>query len=58
MPLFHCDECHHEWEGGVAVCDWCGAGGHVLVKKTPLEAMIEDLPAIMKKLKERKRDER
>jgi len=43
MPYFHCQSCHHEWEGSepepgyVAECDWCGGDSYVLEAKTPLE---------------------
>jgi rubrerythrin len=31
--IFHCTECHHEWEGAdkkPKKCDWCGAPGKLL----------------------------
>ena len=41
MPLFHCTECHHEWEcvDKESKCDWCGAPGKVLEDKTPMEKL-------------------
>lgn len=45
MPLFHCNNCHHEWEGNttIRVCDWCGAKGKVIAEKTDLENFLGDL---------------
>jgi hypothetical protein len=45
MPLYHCNDCHHEWEGADddCVCNWCGSDGYILEEKTPLEKMLEDL---------------
>jgi transcription elongation factor Elf1 len=52
MPLFHCDNCHHEFESysvekGVKVkapkCDWCGAGSHMIEEKTPMERMCDEI---------------
>lgn len=44
MPLLHCTKCHHEYEGQKTTkCDWCGAKGHVLEEKTPIERWIEDM---------------
>lgn len=36
MPLFHCDKCHHEWEGAAkdTFCSWCGGGSYVLQEKS------------------------
>lgn len=43
MPLLHCDDCHHEWEGSATDrCKWCFAGSHVIMEKTGLEQMIAD----------------
>lgn len=42
MPLMHCNECHHEWEGKEnSLCDWCDSTGYVLKKKTGLESLLE-----------------
>jgi len=43
MPLFKCTKCHHEWEGNIDICDWCGAKGKIIEEKTPLEKSIEYL---------------
>ncbi len=49
MPLIHCKKCHHEWETGrgeeysQTKCDWCGAEGYILVKKTSFEKFMEHL---------------
>ena len=45
MPLFKCDACHHEWEGGKKrnKCDWCGESAHVLAKETGLEILCKQL---------------
>jgi hypothetical protein len=41
MPILHCDACHHELEGPEGrTCDWCGAGTHVLVRRSELERMV------------------
>lgn len=39
MPLWHCNKCHHEWEGTEDhnVCDWCKDDGHIIEKVTPFE---------------------
>jgi len=53
MPLRHCKECHHEWEGDCEECDWCGADSLILQKETPLEKMCKDpnkLINILKKI--------
>ena len=42
MPLWKCDECHHEWEGSRPTCDWCKANGHILEKETPFEKMVKE----------------
>lgn len=30
MQHWHCDLCHHEWDGSADSCGWCGSSGHVL----------------------------
>ena len=41
MPLLHCLQCHHEWEGGrYSKCDWCGVNGYVIEEKTPMERVF------------------
>lgn len=43
MPLLHCKECHHEWEGEFhSQCDWCGAESYILEEQTELEKLIHD----------------
>lgn len=42
MPIFHCDTCHHEWEGSRPECDWCGGGSYILKSRSELEEMCED----------------
>lgn len=41
--MFHCDRCHHEWEGSWKdqQCDWCGGGSILLAEKTALEKMLD-----------------
>lgn len=51
MPLLHCSKCHHEWESSdstlkQSICDWCGAIGYVLAKKTPLEILLDKIKSI------------
>ena len=38
MHLWHCDSCHHEWEGGGdrSTCDWCNSSGHIIQEYTPM----------------------
>lgn len=53
MPYYHCNECHHEFEGYTddekpPKCDWCGSDSYMLEKETPLERMCK--PENMKKL--------
>ena len=52
MPYYHCEKCHHEFEGfpekkGAEVtnpkCDWCGADSYIIEEKTPLEQMGEEI---------------
>jgi hypothetical protein len=42
VPLFHCNKCHHEWEGtkDMNMCTWCGTESYILEEQTPLEKMI------------------
>jgi len=43
MPVLHCKECHHEWEGRRSDrCDWCGAGALVLEAQSAFEKMLCD----------------
>lgn len=48
MPLYHCSQCHHEFEGVKTtkltpiLCDWCGAPSYILEERTPLEKMCDD----------------
>lgn len=43
MPLLHCKECHHEWEGNFhSKCDWCGADSFILKELTDLEELLHD----------------
>jgi hypothetical protein len=44
MPLYHCTECHHEWEKSgkeERSCDWCGAPGRMIQAETAFEAFIK-----------------
>ena len=44
MPIFHCNDCHHEWESMSNIsCDWCGASGYILDNKTALENFVNYL---------------
>ena len=43
MPLHKCTECHHEWEGDELLCDWCGAGGDIILEETQFEAFVKAL---------------
>lgn len=47
MPLYHCKDCHHEWEEikrwRMPKCEWCGGDSYVLEEETPLEKMCNDL---------------
>jgi len=45
MPLYHCKECHHEWEGDkeALTCDWCEGEAYVLDETTPLEDLIKEI---------------
>jgi hypothetical protein len=63
MPLYHCRECHHEWEGAKTqkFCSWCGAEGYILEDKTPLEHMcgrVDVVLSVLKELKEKWEKER
>lgn len=42
MPLWKCQNCHHEWEGSNlrAMCDWCGGDGEKLAENTELELTL------------------
>jgi len=49
MPLLHCIDCHHEWEGSkTSKCDWCGSKGYILEEKTSLEKLISSRSVIRK----------
>lgn len=51
MPIKHCSKCHHEWEGHENICDWCGAEGYIIQKKSELEKFLEqDLKVIIKEV--------
>jgi len=42
MPLLHCVNCHHEWEGEKSSkCNWCGGGSYILEPKTALEKFCD-----------------
>ncbi len=43
MPLFHCNDCHHEWEGNkyMTRCGWCNGSSYILEEFTPLEKMLK-----------------
>jgi hypothetical protein len=42
MPLLHCDDCHHEWEGSKnSKCDWCGGKAYVLANETQFEKFVK-----------------
>lgn len=45
MPLLHCSNCHHEYEGidYKEICDWCGSPGYIIDEKTPVEKMCEEI---------------
>lgn len=45
MPLLHCSNCHHEYEGidDHDTCDWCGSTGYIIEDKTPLEKMAKEI---------------
>ena len=41
MPVLHCDDCHHEWEGNANTrCAWCSAAGHVIAPQTSVARML------------------
>lgn len=40
MPIWKCENCHHEWEGTFAKCDWCQSAGYLLKTDSELEEMI------------------
>jgi hypothetical protein len=42
MPLWHCNSCHHEWEGTEDrnVCDWCHDDGYIIEKVTQFERFV------------------
>ena len=61
MPLYHCSNCHHEFEDvkivdkkmseGYILCDWCGSTAYVLEEETPMEKMLSDgVNDLLKKL--------
>ena len=60
MPIYHCTECDHEWEGckNHAKCDWCGADGYVLEEKAPIEKLFtQGLKNYLKLLRDMKKEE-
>lgn len=46
MPLWKCNDCHHEWEGSDEDnrCDWCESEGHIIQEKTGLEELLDEEP--------------
>lgn len=43
MPIWKCRDCHHEWEGTRATCDWCFTPAATkLADKSELEQMLRD----------------
>ena len=44
MPLFHCNSCHHEWEGtkDMDMCDWCKSDSHILEEETSFEKFMRN----------------
>ena len=52
MPLWKCNNCHHEWEGSETdnICDWCRSEGHILEKETPLEKSMKEFKPILERL--------
>lgn len=30
MKHWKCTKCHHEWDGGINICDWCDARGEII----------------------------
>ncbi len=64
MPYYHCNKCHHEFEGypsdgykmeedgSILIdnpkCDWCDGDSYILEEETPLETMCK--PENMDKL--------
>jgi hypothetical protein len=50
MPLLHCKDCHHEWEGKKSSrCDWCGGKSYVLQEVSDFEKFVRyDLRRIVK----------
>lgn len=48
MPLYHCNNCHHEFEdypskGEFPICDWCDGKTYLLLEETGLSSMIDQL---------------
>lgn len=44
MPLYHCYECVHEWEGlDDDKCDWCGSKGYMLEDETSFERFCKEI---------------
>ncbi len=52
MPLWLCNECHHEWEGDnqCKQCSWCKSNGHIIQEKTPLETMSKEMYDLIEKM--------
>lgn len=43
MKHWHCNDCHHEWDGSDgSCCDWCGGSGHVLEQETAFTRFMRD----------------
>jgi|WetSurMetagenome_2_1015567.scaffolds.fasta_scaffold06458_14 hypothetical protein len=42
MPLLHCKDCHHEWEGNKSSrCDWCGGKSYILQEESSFEKFVK-----------------
>ncbi len=44
MPLYHCEDCDHEWEGlDNDTCQWCGSKGYMLEEETCFEKFCKEI---------------
>lgn len=63
MPLYHCCDCHHEWEGtdDMNQCDRCQSQGRVIQEKTfqeSIQAFLEPELKVLRALAAAKKGEK
>lgn len=47
---WHCTSCHHEWDGRLDACDWCGAMGKPIGRHSWAANMMKLVDATVEKM--------